>query len=159
MPLLELHTPPSGLPGPVLEDFVERLTATLLRWQGADNPSARRVARVEVRTDPSLRTYVGGRDADVPVWRLRIATPQGALDARARAGLVREATEAVLDAERAALWTVPDDPMRVWCMIDPVPTGCWGAGGDLYDWADVRRWVARSEIARRRAAAASVAAE
>ncbi|MGW2698163.1 tautomerase family protein, partial [Streptomyces sp. NPDC001296] len=59
--------------------------------------------------------------------------PQGALSERRKAGLVEEATKAVLAAADLA----PDDALRVWVLVHEQPEGTWGAGGSVIRYADL----------------------
>ncbi len=48
--------------------------------------------------------------------------------------MVREITEAVLDAEQGAY---DRDPMRVWVFTPEIPDGTWGGGGAIVTLADI----------------------
>ena len=64
---------------------------------------------------------------------MEVTVPQGALSERRKAGLVEDATRAVLDA--AGLTRA--DALRVWVLVHEQPDGTWGAGGSVIRYADL----------------------
>jgi phenylpyruvate tautomerase PptA (4-oxalocrotonate tautomerase family) len=64
---------------------------------------------------------------------VEVTVPQGALSERRKAGLVEEATKAVL----AAAGLGQDDAPRVWVLVHEQPDGTWGAGGSVIRYADL----------------------
>ena len=74
--------------------------------------------------------------------------------------MVREITEAVLDAEQGAH---ERDPSRVWVFTPEIPDGTWGGGGQIVTLADIAgfatgdpelgRRYAEQRLAERREAA------
>ncbi len=58
-----------------------------------------------------------------------ISVPKGSLNDERKAGLVADVTEAIMDIEPRDRWK--RDPHRVWCIINDVPDGDWGAGGRI----------------------------
>jgi phenylpyruvate tautomerase PptA (4-oxalocrotonate tautomerase family) len=132
--MLDLFVPDGALAQDREQQLVAVLTDVLLRWEGADpsNPVARSIAWVWVHR-PAL-VFAGGEHSAEPRYKVVATVPEGQLDHARRAGLVREVTEAVLDAEDGAH---PRDPYRVWVFTDEVPDGSWGGGGQVFRLADI----------------------
>lgn len=148
MPLIELTLPDEAGPRAALSDLAEDLTVLFLEAQGvrADNLSARAITRLEARLLPPEASFVGGRQVMAPVARATFWPPAGALSEDARATLVARTTDCVARACGA-------EPMQVWCMVHEVALRGYAAGGRTWSWHEIKRHVARGEIARRRRAA------
>ena len=82
--------------------------------------------------------FTGGERSDVPRYKVVATVPEGQLDDERRAGLVKEITEAVLDAEDGAH---PRDVFRVWVFTNEVPDGSWGGAGRIFRLADIAGFV------------------
>ncbi len=67
--------------------------------------------------DPSKRPY----------YRVIVTVPEGTLNQRRKTGVIKDATEAILRAEGRDL--DPRHLERVWVIINDIPTGHWGSGG------------------------------
>lgn len=138
MPMLDLFIPEGALAADREKELVSKLTDVLLRWEGADpsNAFARSIAWVWVHRPALL--FVGGEHSDVPRYRVVATVPEGQLDDERRAGLVKEVTEAVLDAEDGAH---ARDVFRVWVFTNEIPDGSWGGGGQIFRLADIAGFV------------------
>lgn len=138
MPLLELTLPKGALGQEALQSVVEELTEAVLRWEGA--PRGSQVARdlTWVYVDEVTEVHVAGRPSEQPRYRVVITVPEGALSMGAKAGLVKDATEAIVTAEGS---NDSDAPFRVWCLINEVPDGNWGALGRIFTFADIAAMV------------------
>ena len=78
MPMIDLTLPAGALQGSALTTLVEDLTTTVLHWEGvADNPATRAVAWAFVHELPSGAVNVGGRPAELPIYRVFLTMPQG----------------------------------------------------------------------------------
>jgi phenylpyruvate tautomerase PptA (4-oxalocrotonate tautomerase family) len=132
--MLDLYIPGGALSSDREQELVAKLTDVLLRWEGADpdNAVARSIAWVWVHR-PAL-VFAGGERSELPRYKVIATVPEGQLDDARRAGLVREVTESVLDAEAGAH---PRDAYRVWVFTHEVPDGSWGGGGQVFRLADI----------------------
>ena len=78
-----------------------------------------------------------------PLYRVVVSVPKGSLNDARKEGLVADVTEAIMRLEPCEQWRA--DPNRVWCLVNDVPDGDWGAGGrivrlrDLAEMFDVAR--------------------
>jgi phenylpyruvate tautomerase PptA (4-oxalocrotonate tautomerase family) len=143
MPMIDLTYPAGALTPEARADAVEKLTATLLKCEGAeDNDYTRAMSWVIVHELPAGAINVGGSVAERPVYRLLVTVPEGTLlqgpgpvGTYSRDNLVREATEIVLAAEGTAFTTA--DAARVYCIVREVPDGYWGGAGTTFRIEDV----------------------
>jgi phenylpyruvate tautomerase PptA (4-oxalocrotonate tautomerase family) len=163
MPMLDAHIPAGVLSPEAEERLLARLTDTLIVNEGADpaNEQVRSIAWLFVHRPEAV--YVAGRRASAPHYRFVASVPEGQYDPERRAAMVRDITEAVLDAEEGAH---ERDPMRVWVFTPEIPDGTWGALGRTITLADIAgfatgdtergRRYAEERLAGRRAAAAAI---
>jgi phenylpyruvate tautomerase PptA (4-oxalocrotonate tautomerase family) len=77
-----------------------------------------------------------------------VTVPDGALSDRRRAGLVKDLTALIVDAAGLA----PEDAIRVWVIVNEVPEGNWGAGGQIVQFEQLRE-AAKAERAKSEAPA------
>jgi len=143
MPMIDLTYPRGALDDEARAQAVERLTAALLRHEGAvDNEPTRMMSRAFVHELPGECVFVGGRPADQPTYRVVLGVPAGTLlhgpgpvgDASRRA-LSREVAEIVLEAEGTAYST--REAARVYCLVAEVPEGHWGGLGTIFRMEDI----------------------
>ncbi|HXD57997.1 MAG TPA: tautomerase family protein [Thermoleophilaceae bacterium] len=138
MPLLDAYIPQGALTPEAEEALLAKLTDVLLENEGADptNPRARSVAWVVLHRPEAV--FVAGERADLPRYRVVVSVPEGQVGPKRKRAMVAAVTEAVLDAE-------PDDrdrdPLRVWVLMNDVPEGSWGAGGQIWGLADIAGFV------------------
>jgi phenylpyruvate tautomerase PptA (4-oxalocrotonate tautomerase family) len=85
-----------------------------------------------------------GVPTDVPIYRVNATVPEGAMNEERKAGLVKDVTDLLLEADGGE-----PDPLRVWVLIGEVPNGNWGAAGQVIDFAQLR---AAAKAAREEAA-------
>jgi phenylpyruvate tautomerase PptA (4-oxalocrotonate tautomerase family) len=122
MPMIQL-TAPAGALTPA---------AVLLRWEGAPDTALFRSLAWSYLHELPAGAQITAED-DAPRFRVEITLPAGALSGRRKAGLVTDATAAVLEA--AGLTDA--DSQRVWAHIHEQPEGAWGAGGQIVRFADL----------------------
>ena len=161
MPMLDAYIPAGALAPEAEEMLLARLTDLLIVNEGADpsNPQVRSIAWLFVHRPEAV--FVAGAPAATPRYRFIASVPEGQYDPERRNAMVRDITEAVLDAEAGAY---DRDPGRVWVFTPEVPDGTWGALGQIVTLADIAafatgdpdggRRYAEQRLAGRRAAAA-----
>lgn len=133
MPMIELTAPAGSLTDAGRKSVQRDLATLLLKWEGApDNEFFRSVAWTYLHELPAGAQTTAEDDA--PRFRVDVRVPAGALSDRRKAGLVKEATELVLEA--AGLGEA--DVMRVWVLIHEQAEGTWGAGGQIVKFAELK---------------------
>ncbi len=134
MPMLDAFIPEGALSSEAEQELLAQLTDILLRNEGADpqNPAVRSIAWVFLHRPAAV--FVAGEPAQEPRYRIVASVPEGQFDPDRRQAMVREVTEAVLDAENGAR---ERDPMRVWVFPQEIPDGTWGAAGRINTLADI----------------------
>jgi len=134
MPMLDAYIPAGALSPDAESELLRKLTDILIVNEGADpaNPQVRSIAWLFVHRPEVV--YVAGAPADAPRYRFVASVPEGQYDAERRNAMVREVTEAVLDAESGAH---DRDPSRVWVFTPEIPDGTWGALGRIVTLADI----------------------
>jgi phenylpyruvate tautomerase PptA (4-oxalocrotonate tautomerase family) len=134
MPMLDAHIPAGALSAAAEEQLLGDLTDMLIRNEGADptNPQVRSIAWLFVHRPEAV--YVGGSPARAPHYRFVASVPEGQYEPERRRAMVRDITEAVLDAEDGAY---ERDPSRVWVFTPEIPDGTWGALGTIVTLADI----------------------
>jgi phenylpyruvate tautomerase PptA (4-oxalocrotonate tautomerase family) len=143
MPMIDLTYPEGALGAEARSKAVEKLTASLLRNEGADdNEQTRAMSWTVIHELPDAALNVGGSPAERPVYRLMITVPEGTLlqgpgpvGSQSRRNLVREATEILLAAEGTAYSEV--EAGRVYCLIREVSDGYWGGMGTTFRMDDI----------------------
>ncbi|MEU6642603.1 tautomerase family protein [Saccharomonospora sp. NPDC046836] len=132
MPMVQLTAPVGALTSEGRVSIQRELAAVVLRWEGApDNEFFRSQAWSYLHELPQHAQTTA--EDDGPRFRVDVTVPQGALSDRRKAGLVKDATAAVLDA--AGL--VKADALRVWVLIHEQAEGTWGAGGEIIRYAEL----------------------
>src|SRR3954466_6373154 len=138
MPMIDLSLPRGALDDGAIQSLVDDLLAALLRWEGAPaNERSRSLAWAFVHVVDRLT--VASSPSGKPHYRVQVATPQGALDAERRAGMIAEATEIVLRAEGSP--STPENAFRVWVILSEVAEGSWGAEGRVWRFQDIAGFV------------------
>ena len=135
MPMIDLTYPEGAIAPEAQPEVIERLTAALLRNEGApDNERTRAMTWTFLHELPAGAVNVAARPVELPVYRIEITVPEGTLlhgpgpfGASARRNLVRDVTEILLEAEPGDRTSA--DRGRVYCLIREIPDGCWGALG------------------------------
>ena len=151
MPMIDLTVPRGALSDEAKAELMAALSRTVLKWEGAGNKAAESIAWSFLH-EPALAT-VFGQPLTEPRYRLVVGIPQGLLDDEERLGMVAEMTDQVLRAEKGAAALTRDDRLRVWVLINEIPEGHWGGGGQIFRLADNLRFTGsdEAEIARRSA--------
>ncbi|HEX4734170.1 MAG TPA: tautomerase family protein [Thermoleophilaceae bacterium] len=120
----------------------ERLTNTILKWEGAaEIPFSRQITAVYFDERPAASIYIAGVQETQPRYRVLVTIPEGSIkDDERKAGLVEEVTRDVLEIDGS------DDEaasLRVWVFIHEVPDGHWGGAGRIFRLRDIVK-LARS---------------
>ncbi|MCR1785495.1 tautomerase family protein [Nocardioides carbamazepini] len=132
MPQIQLTVPEGALTPEGAAGIQSTLAATLLKWEGApDNDFFKSLAWSYLHQLPAGTQITAGDDD--PRFRIDVTVPAGALNDERKAGLAREATEQVL----AAAGLGQDQALRVWVLIHEQADGTWGAGGQIFRYADL----------------------
>ncbi|MFD3586880.1 4-oxalocrotonate tautomerase family protein [Streptomyces sp. NPDC058683] len=132
MPMVRLTVPPASLTQEGRKTIQHDLAAVLLRWEGAADTAFFRAQAWSYLVELPEGAQTTAED-DEPRFLVDVTVPQGALSERRKAGLVEDATKAVL----AAAGLAPDDALRVWVLVHEQPDGTWGAGGSVIRYADL----------------------
>lgn len=143
MPMIDLTYPEGALGAEQRAEAVEKLTAALLRNEGAsDNEQTQAMSWTVVHELPAHALNVGGTPAERPVYRIEITVPAGTLlqgpgpvGTQSRRSLVREATEIVLAAEGTEYSDA--EAGRVYCLVREVSDGYWGGMGTTFRMEDI----------------------
>lgn len=143
MPMIDLTYPAGALDDHARADAVDRLTSALLKCEGApDNDYTRAMCWTFLHELPPEQAYVGGRQAEQPIYRLVMTVPEGTLlqgpgpvGTYSRDSLVREVTEILLDAERTPYSDAA--AARVYCIVNEVADGYWGGAGETMRIGDI----------------------
>lgn len=134
MPKLDLTIPQDVLDPDAKAELTKQLGATLLQWEGApDTEFFRAITWAHLHELPAEAIQTPDGVAE-PHAVLDISVPDGALSNRRKAGLVEDATKRILEATG---WG-PDAALRVWVLINEVPEGSWGAGGQIIHFEQLR---------------------
>ena len=154
MPLIDLSYPAGTFTPDARTALVDELTTVLLRAERApDTEFFRSITWVYVHELPEGSLLAAGRPVAQPTFRVQVTVPQGALSDRRKQELVSEATRAV--SEAAGLGEA--DALRVWVLINEVPEGNCGAGGNIVHFEQLRQ-AAAAERERAGEAAAVISA-
>ncbi|MEU6188201.1 hypothetical protein [Nocardia sp. NPDC047038] len=134
MPMLDVYIPAGTFTPEREAALLNRITEILIRHEGFDpsDPITRSVSWAFLHRPAAV--FVGGAPAEAPRYKVVPSVPEGQLDAIQRAGVVREITEAILDAEDGA-W--PRDPGRIWVFPTEIPEGHWGGSGEIKTLKDI----------------------
>jgi hypothetical protein len=143
MPMIDFTYPEGALEPEAVSEAVDKMTGALLRWEGApEHERTRALAWAFVHALPALAIHVGGQPVERPVYRVFATVPQGTLlqgpsplAIKARAGLIRELTEIVLQAEGTEY--SPTEAARVYCLILEIEDGYWGGMGMSFRMEDI----------------------
>ncbi|HVD38579.1 MAG TPA: 4-oxalocrotonate tautomerase [Solirubrobacterales bacterium] len=143
MPMIDLTYPEGALDAGARAEAVEKLTAALLRHEGAaDNEQTRAMSWTLVHELPHHALNVAGSPVERPVYRVLVTVPEGTLlqgpgpvGSTARRNLVREVTEVLLAAEGTAYSEA--EAGRVYCLVREVTDGYWGGMGTTFRMEDI----------------------
>jgi len=140
MPMIDVTLPEGALTTDARDALAERLTTTLLHWEGAgDLPFARQISWVYFDERPQGSMYVAGEAAAEPRYRVLVTIPQGAIkEDERKEGLVADITRDILAAEGLE---GDEHAMRVWVFVHEVPDGHWGGAGRVFRLRDIAKLV------------------
>ena len=132
MPMIRLTAPTGALTEEGRAGIQRDLAALLLRWEGAPDTAFFRAQAWSYLVELPEGAQRTAED-DIPRFLVEVTVPQGALSERRKAGLVEDATKAVLKAAGLS----QDEALRVWVLVHEQPDGTWGAGGSVIRFADL----------------------
>ena len=119
MPFIQVTHTPGALDGVDREELTEDLTAAASDAEGTDLERARPVTWVTFDAPDDFRC------AADPAVAVRATVAEGLLDDADRGALVSGVTDALSAAVDGL------DPTATWVVVEEVPDGRWGAGGDV----------------------------
>lgn len=125
MPMIDAFIPEGALDPRAEARLMEELTEILIRHEGLD-PANARIRDVTWIFLHRPKVFRAGSPASAPVYRVAPTVPEGQYNDAARAGLVREVTEAVARAEGGLFKEVS---ARVWVFPTEIFDGGWGSRG------------------------------
>jgi phenylpyruvate tautomerase PptA (4-oxalocrotonate tautomerase family) len=125
MPMIDAFIPEGALNPTAEARLMEELTDILIRHEGLD-PTNQRIRDVTWIFLHHPTIFRAGSPAPAPLYRVTPTVPEGQYDDAARAGLVREVTQAVARAEGGNFEEVSS---RVWVFPTEILDGGWGSRG------------------------------
>ena len=142
MPLIDVTLPEGALTEEQRNALGERLTNTVLKWEGAaDIPFSRQITVVYFDERPAGSIYVAGAQETEPRYRVLVTIPEGSItDDERKAGMVEEMTRDVVEVDGSEDETAS---FRVWVFIHEVPDGHWAGAGQIFRLRDIVK-LARS---------------
>jgi phenylpyruvate tautomerase PptA (4-oxalocrotonate tautomerase family) len=134
MPRLDLTITADVLGEDEKQQLMRDLGAALLRAEGApDTAFFRSITWAHLHELPAEAIQTPDGPAE-PHAVIDVSVPDGALNEKRKASLVKEATEIILDATG---WG-PEAGVRVWTLVRDVPEGNWGAAGQIVHFEQLR---------------------
>jgi phenylpyruvate tautomerase PptA (4-oxalocrotonate tautomerase family) len=145
MPMIDLTLPKGTLPDEAKTELMEKLTRTLLKWEGAkpENDAAQSIAWTFLN-EAELVT-VAGKPAEEPRYRVYCGVPQGSIGNPEKQGLVEEVTRHVLEAESPGKDPAADAAGRVWVIVNEITDGNWGGFGRIFRLEDIMAFAGASQ--------------
>jgi phenylpyruvate tautomerase PptA (4-oxalocrotonate tautomerase family) len=140
--MIDVTLPEGALSEEQRNKLGERLTDTILKWEGAaEIPFSRQITVVYFDERPAGYVYVAGEQETQPRYRVLITIPEGSIkEDERKAGLVDEVTRDILEV---AGDTSDEASFRVWVFIHEVPDGHWAGAGHIFRLRDIVK-LARS---------------
>jgi 4-oxalocrotonate tautomerase family enzyme len=140
MPLIDLTYPAGTFTPDGRTALADELSKVLRRAERAPETAFfQNITWVNVHELPEGTFLAAGRPLTEPAFRIQVTVPQGALSERRKAELVSEATRVVKDATGMS----DADALRIWVLVNEVPSGNWGAGGQVVTIEDLKGFAAR----------------
>jgi 4-oxalocrotonate tautomerase family enzyme len=140
MPLIDLTYPAGTLTSDTRTALAEELGKVLRRAERApETEFFQNITWMNVHEMPEGTFLAAGRPLTEPAFRIQVTVPEGALSERRKAEFVAEATRVV----REAAGLSEADALRIWVIINEVPSGNWGAGGQVVTIEDLKGFAAR----------------
>jgi phenylpyruvate tautomerase PptA (4-oxalocrotonate tautomerase family) len=159
MPMIDATIPEGALTPQAEERLLKELTDILLRAEGfqPENERAQSVSVVFLHRPAAV--FVAGRRSASPRYRIVPTVPEGQYTDAAREALVKEVTDAVVQADGGKY---EDVAPRVWVFPTEVPDGQWGGRGVIRRLPEIQAFIAgehertvgAERLARRRRAKA-----
>jgi phenylpyruvate tautomerase PptA (4-oxalocrotonate tautomerase family) len=125
MPMLDVYIPNGALKPDAEAALLNQICEIVIRHEGLDpaDPVTRSVTWAFLHRPV---VFVAGSPAEAPHYKVVPSVLEGQLSQSARAAVIAEITEAILDAENGA-W--PRNAGRVWVIPTEIPEGHWGGLG------------------------------
>jgi phenylpyruvate tautomerase PptA (4-oxalocrotonate tautomerase family) len=135
MPRLELTFPEGTMSDEIKAELPARMAEAMLEWEGApDTRFFRSISWTHLHELPAGAMHTADGQARDSQFIVDVTVPEGALSDRRRAGLVKDLTVLITDAAGLA----DEDAIRVWVIVNEVPEGNWGAGGEIIRFEQLR---------------------
>lgn len=129
MPMIDLTVPREVLTPERTDHLIKELSRIIIHWEGTEHiPLYRYATRMYIHEAAGVA--VAGKLHDPtkrPYYRVVVSVPQGSLNEERKRGVIKDVTEVILRSEGEEL--DPRHLERVWCIINDVPDGDWGSGG------------------------------
>src|SRR4029079_5162848 len=140
--MIDVTLPEGALSEEQRNTLGERLTNTILKWEGAaEIPFSRQITVVYFDERPAGSVYVAGEQERQPRYRVLITIPEGSIkEDERKGGLVEEVTRDSLEVDGTGDETAS---FRVWVFIHEVPDGHWAGAGQIFRLRDIVK-LARS---------------
>jgi phenylpyruvate tautomerase PptA (4-oxalocrotonate tautomerase family) len=134
--MIDVTLPEGALTEEQRNTLGERLTNTILEWEGAaEIPFSRQITLVYFDERPAGSIYVAGEQAAEPRYRVLVTIPEGSIkDDERKAGLVEDVTKDILEVDGAQ---GDEASFRVWVFIHEVPDGHWAGAGRIFRLRDI----------------------
>jgi phenylpyruvate tautomerase PptA (4-oxalocrotonate tautomerase family) len=139
MPQIDVTLPAGALKAEAQSQLLERLTKTLLKWEGVpENSPSVAFAWAYLHEVSYGQWAFGSKVADntqLPRYRVAIIVPEGVLDAEHKRGLVEEVTSTIVEIEGKEEGEGSSQltgASRITCYILEVPEGGYGVAGRVY---------------------------
>lgn len=149
MPMIDVYLSESILTVEQRQVLADRLAGLARAAEGVgDSPLASRLSWVYLHPMPDFTVTRSGAAPRRPLWRIEIATPDGLLDAGAKARLSPQLVRAVLDAEADGAHQDDErraEEHRIWVLFRDVAEGDWFAGSAAASAESLRAAIAREQ--------------
>lgn len=143
MPMIDLFIPHNALSAAAEAMLCRELTEILIRHEGLD-PADYRIRDVTwIFLHRPAAVFRAGEQAKAPIYRIVPTVPEGQYTDTARAGLVKEVTEAVARAEGVPM---NDVAARVWVFPTEIFDGGWGSRGVIRRITDIMEYFGGAEF-------------
>jgi phenylpyruvate tautomerase PptA (4-oxalocrotonate tautomerase family) len=133
MPWINLTLRRGALEKAVQHAVMAKLTDVLMWWEKVpDTPKARGIMKGWVyEVEPDADYVAGSPDHEHPSYFIEVRIPIHRLDVLAKAGVIRDFTRVILDAEGPS--NASGGARRIWVTIHEIERDDWGIGGHT-DW-------------------------
>jgi phenylpyruvate tautomerase PptA (4-oxalocrotonate tautomerase family) len=129
MPLVEIIHPEGAFGDAETRRLLETLSATCLQWEAIEvDETSQSIAWVYLDERPRGSISAGGRPLEQNVYKVTVSVMVGFMDYGRIEGMVRDITQAILDADG----TAGTGAARVFVIVNEVPSGTWGVDGAVW---------------------------